>query len=161
MMRTDIGDQVQHTGRMVEVVNRLFSRLADTYGDDWYRSLGQTLVPAAKSAWMHELSIFENSLDRLAWALENLPERVPNCIVFKNLCRLAPVKEVQALPEPAADPVRMAAELQKLGYIKTEHRAATPTTAKDWAHRLKVRHEAGEILNFNQVRCYTTALGIA
>jgi hypothetical protein len=143
--------------KMVEAVNRLFSRLADTYGEEWDRSLGKSLVSSAKSVWIHELSIFENSLERCAWALENLPNRAPNSIVFKNLCRSAPGQESKALPEPAADPVRMARELRKLGQIKTEQRA-TVSTAKDWAHRLKARHARGEALNQYQVLCYKFAL---
>lgn len=31
---------------------------------------------------------------------------------------------------------------------------------KAWAKRLKARHEAGDKLNANQIRCYKAALGL-
>mgnify|MGYP003557910592 FL=1 len=31
---------------------------------------------------------------------------------------------------------------------------------KAWAHALKLRHERGDSLNSNQVRCYRNALGL-
>lgn len=32
--------------------------------------------------------------------------------------------------------------------------------SKAWARRLQARHEAGENLNANQIRCYRNALGL-
>lgn len=33
-------------------------------------------------------------------------------------------------------------------------------TDRAWAHALKLRHERGDALNRNQVRCYRNALGL-
>jgi hypothetical protein len=142
---------------MLKAVDRLFKRLSATYGAAWDRSLGQTPVNDAKTAWAHELSNFKGSLHRVAWALENLPERCPNPIEFKHLCRAAPAAEVEALPESKADPARMAAELAKLGNVMAA-KEASPHGMKDWAHRLKERHAAGHKLNAYQVVCYQAAL---
>jgi len=32
---------------------------------------------------------------------------------------------------------------------------------KGWAHILRLRHQRGEKLNANQIRCYSAALGLA
>lgn len=145
---------------MTRAVNRLFKRLAATYGAEWDRSLGQTPIEDAKAAWVHELAPFRGSLHRVSWALENMPERCPNPVVFKNLCRQAPAPGVPQLPEPSADPVRMAQEVAKLDHLKST-RTAHVSGLRDWAHRMRHRHTAGEALNPNQIRCYQAAIGVA
>lgn len=142
---------------MIKAIDRLFQRLGATYGTSFERSLGDTPVMDSKSVWAHELSQFKNSLHRVAWALENLPERCPNVIEFKNLCRAAPAPDVPLLEEPKADPARVAAELAKLGH-KAGATVRAPASMKDWAYRLKDRHEAGHKLNLNQIRCMNEAL---
>lgn len=124
------------------VIDRLFSRLAATYGSAWDRSIGQAPIADVKTAWAHELSGFASRLQDVAWALENLPERCPNVIEFRNLCRKAPAPEVPRLPEPKADPSRVAAELAKLGQIK----AAAPSKRvidASWAHSILAAHRSG------------------
>lgn len=143
---------------MMKAIDRLFHRLGATYGADWDRALGQTPINDAKTVWAHELAPFKNSLTRIAWALENLPDRCPNVIVFKSLCKQAPMPETPALPEPAADPKRVADELAKLGQIRMTE--APRTDMKEWARRLQARDKAGERINANQKRCYKAALGL-
>lgn len=143
---------------MIRAIDRLFHRLSATYGADWDRALGQTPIADAKTVWAHELQPFKFSLNRIAWALENLPDRCPNVIQFKSLCRQAPAPETIALPEPKADPARVAAELAKLGNIR--HADKPATSMKEWAYRLQARDKAGESINANQRRCYKAALCI-
>ena len=116
---------------MIRAVDRLFQRLGATYGADWERSLGAAPISDSKTIWAHELESFKGSLDRVAWALENLPERCPNAIQFKNLCRSAPSKEPEMLPEPKADPERVKAELAKLGHLRLD--PAVAVGRLDWA----------------------------
>lgn len=146
---------------MMKAIDRLFHRLGATYGAAWDRSLGQTPVADAKTVWAHELSGFRTSLHRVAWALENLPERCPNPIEFKHLCRAAPAAEVEALPEPKADPARVAAELAKLGNIVNATKQASPHGMKDWAHRLRAKEAAGYKLSSYQKLCVNEAIGEA
>jgi hypothetical protein len=47
----------------------------------------------AKATWADELGSFIKWPEAIAYALEHLPERVPNCIKFKELCRMAPRPE--------------------------------------------------------------------
>lgn len=142
----------------MKAIDRLFHRLGATYGADWDRALGQVPIADAKTVWAHELAVFKNSLHRIAWALENLPDRCPNVIVFKSLCKQAPAPTVPALPEPPADKKRMDEELAKLEHIRTTDK---PTHGmKEWAYRLQTIDNQGGSLNMNQKRCYRAALGI-
>ena len=143
---------------MIKAIDRLFHRLGATYGADWDRALGQTPINDAKTVWAHELAPFRQSLHRIAWALENLPDRCPNVIVFKSLCKQAPSPVVPTLPEPPADKRRVDEELAKLGHIRTAEKPHT--NMKEWAYRLQRRDQAGEVLNLNQKRCYRAALGL-
>jgi len=140
------------------VIDRLFSRLNATYGRDFMgRYEGQDSA-AVKTSWGHELDGYRANLKPLAWALENLPERCPNVIEFRALCRRAPAAEVPALPEPKANPERVAAELAKLAPLRVD--TVSPVDHKAWAKTLKARHDAGDRLNLNQVRCMRIALNL-
>ena len=122
----------------LEVIDRLFSRLAATYGMDWTRQWAGVPIADVKTAWCHELERFMDRLPAISHALENLPDRCPNVIQFRNLCRTAPGSVVPVVEEPRASPERVAIELSKL----------TPAPLrgdeKAWARRLIARHDAGE-----------------
>lgn len=124
-----------------QVIDRLFTRLSATYGAAWDRSMGQAPITDVKTAWGHELQGFNTQLEALAWALENLPERCPNVIEFRNIARRAPAPEVPKLPEPKADPARVAAELAKLSPILNGPKAERPART-DWAHRIVAKAAA-------------------
>lgn len=143
-----------------KTIDRLFERLAATYGAAWTRQWADVPIADVKTAWAHELSGFKGRLDAVAWALENLPERCPNVIEFRNLCRSAPAPEAPRLPEPKADPERLKAELSKLGDLRAKAVATSTVDHKAWAKRLIARHEAGEILNMTSLRFAREALGI-
>jgi hypothetical protein len=110
-----------------------------------------------KTAWAHELSGFENNLHALAWALENLPERCPNVIEFRNLARRAPEAEKPRLPEPKADPARLKAELAKLSDIKAQVKNA-PIDPKGWAKAILKRHKEGAKINITTLSMARCAL---
>lgn len=118
---------------MNKAIDRLFQRLGATYGAAWDRSLGDTPIVDVKTVWAHELAPFANALHRIAWALENLPERCPNVIEFKRLCFSAPSPDVPQLPEPKADPARLAAELAKLAPLREEMRNVETKDCRKWA----------------------------
>ena len=138
-----------------KAVDRIFERMAATYGSAWTNQWRDVPMADVKTAWAQELAPFGHQdaatgkwrMDRIAWALENLPERCPNAIEFKNLCRHAPTQDAPALPEPKADPARVAAELAKLGGMKTQARVASTYDGKAWARTIMARHEAGEKVN--------------
>lgn len=146
----------------LKAIDRLFSRLGATYGAAWDRGIGTTPIADIKAAWAHELSGFSDKMELLAWALENLPEKCPNVIEFRNLARRAPAPEAPKLPEPKADPERVRAELAKLSPVVSSIKA--PTAAYDpkaWAKRLIARSDAGEKLNPTTLRFAKEALRYA
>ena len=96
----------------MKAIDRLFQRLAATYGAHWDRLWDGVPIDDVKSAWVHELS--GQTRESITWAVENLPERPPNAIQFKALCKQAPIVPAPLLPSPKADPNRVAAELAKL-----------------------------------------------
>jgi hypothetical protein len=141
-----------------KAIDRLFDRLSAIYGAAWDRSLGATPVLDAKSIWAHELQAYGQRLEAVVWALDQMPENPPNVIQFRNLCRQAPAAAVPCLPEPQADPARMAAELAKLGQLRT---APVPgnSSMRGWAHRLAARDAAGDKLSHFARAAYKSVLG--
>lgn len=126
----------------LKAVDRLFERLLATYGRDFAARYEGLELVAVKTIWAHELSWFADRLAKVAWALENLPERAPNAIEFRNLCRQAPTPEAPPLPEPKADPERVQVELAKLSEIKPAL-SSVQGANKDWARRILQRHTDG------------------
>lgn len=127
-------------GLPTKAIDRIFSRLEATYMAAWDRAIGSVPVSDIKTLWSHELSGFEGRLNDIAWALDNLPERPPNIIEFKKLCRAAPATETPQIEGPKADPERLKAELAKLGHI-----AQRPARHDlDWAHSIMSRVLAGD-----------------
>lgn len=91
-------------------VDRLFVRLQGVYGRDFTSqfsqldSSGQDIgMMNAKQIWSEELGGFSEYPEAIAYALENLPERMPNAIVFREICRKAPRKGYNALEYKLTD----------------------------------------------------------
>ena len=127
-------------------IDRLFERLSAVYGPAWERSLGATPVLEAKALWAHQLQAFADRLEAIVWALDELPESPPNVIQFRNLCRMAPTAAAPRLPEPKADPARVAAELAKLGQLRTKPAGPLVHSMKAWAYELEARDKAGDTI---------------
>ena len=141
-----------------QVIDRLFSRLAATYGAGWDRSLGQAPITDVKTAWAHELQGFAKDLGSVAWAIENLPERCPNVIEFRNLCRKAPVPDAPRLPEPAPNPERLREELAKLQPILDAARKVNSDDRLSWARRIVSRRQQGDRVAHGTYRIASEAL---
>ena len=139
---------------MSGVIDRLFTRLAATYGPEWTRQCGATPMTDIKTVWGHELAGYINNLPAIAHALDILPERCPNVIQFRNLCRTAPAATVLMLPEPKSDPARIKAVLAQM-----------PTAAAvgrlDWARALQRKDDANPHTVTQTIRTmYRDALGL-
>ena len=141
-------------------VDRIFDKLALTYGQSFLGRWRDLDLNAVKSDWCHELGSFERSPHFIAYALANLPETPPSVANFKALCRQAPVPEVPALPLPKADPERVRAEMAKLSSIRAQSSPASTVDHKAWAKALMQRHTQGERLNPTALSMARSALGI-
>lgn len=142
-------------------IDRLFDRLNATYGRDFMSRWEGQDVNAVKSSWAHELAGFAGHLTSVAWALENLPERAPNVIEFRAICRRAPAPEVPRIEVSTAGKERIAAELAKLG---PGFRKPTGRTGgnKEWAHKIIAKAENGiHSKSSLPLKMARTALGLA
>lgn len=123
-------------------IDRIIKRLSGTYCAQWDRMIGNAPVSDVKTVWAHELSGFLQSreaMQAIAWALDNLPEKCPNVIEFKSLCRKAPSVEFPQLESPKASPEVVAKVLAGLVPAKN-----TPKVDhKAWAHAILADVVAG------------------
>jgi len=145
---------------MMQAVDYVFTQLAAAYGAAWDKSLGVAPLSDIKSRWLYELEPFRHSKKRIMWALAHLPKFAPNAMEFHQLCRQAPAPELLALPEPAADPARVAAELARLAPLCRSRSKDAPVDPKAWARKIMQRHDAGEKINICPLRCARQALGL-
>lgn len=145
----------------LHATDRLFTRMALTYGSAWVRQWEGLDANTVKSFWAHELSQFAGCLDSIAWGLENLPERCPNLVQFKALCHQAPAAVKPALPEPKADPERLKAELAKLAPLASEMKAQKRSTdGREWARLIIQRFNGGEVMNPTTLAMARNALNL-
>lgn len=79
-------------------VDKIFLRLQGIYGREFtaqFSVIDQVTgmdvgLENAKQTWAEELGTFTDWPEAIAYALQNLPERAPNVIRFRELCRHAP-----------------------------------------------------------------------
>jgi len=144
----------------VLAVERLFQRLTATYGSEFVNKWNKVELVDLKTAWAHELAAYANNLNAIAWALENLPDRCPNLIEFKSLCKHAPRPSVEALGEPKAPVDVVDRELAKIAAeaFKAPTDDRGHVDHRRWAKKLKARDEKGEMLSPLQRRYYKEAL---
>lgn len=135
-------------------VNRIFDKLMLVYGRDFVGRWDGVPIDSVKADWAHELSGFEERPEAIKHALLHLnPARSPTVLEFRALAANAPLQSAaQLAPAPVERSFR--------DRLVSSMSAPVAGDMKDWARRLKARHEAGERLNANQVRCYKNALGL-
>lgn len=139
-------------------VDRIFAKLTLVYGQQFLNRWRDLDMDAVKFDWANELDGFENHPTAIAFALQNIdPEKPPTVMMFRAVANRAPAADLPSLPAPKADPARVAAEFEKLGHIRAA--PTSPHGMKEWAYRLKARHEAGETLNRNQILSYQFVTG--
>lgn len=104
-------------------VEKIFARLQGVYGREFLGQYGTGMVNGidagienAKAVWADELAGFAKWPEAIGYALEHLPERVPNCIKFKELCRNAPRPEPMKLEHKLTEE-QMAANKKKIKEI--------------------------------------------
>lgn len=147
----------------LQAVEHIMERLTLAYGRHFTDIYAQVDPQGVKAAWGFELGAFDNDIgmQRIAWALDNLPDRAPNVLQFKTHCRQAPAPAVPQLPEPAADPERMRAELAKLGHVSVKRRQPVSSyNFKQWAKRHIDADAAGQKVRPIALRFAREAMGV-
>ena len=96
-------------------VDQLFGRLQIRYGAAFLRQWPDIEPDLVKADWADVLDGVKG--DSISYALRFLPEKPPNAIQFRDICRRAPVASVPALPAPdvKADPERVRLIMARLG----------------------------------------------
>jgi hypothetical protein len=128
-----------------ECVERVFERLALTYGRDFtdrYAGMDAVLV---KAAWARELDGWHTRPRAVAYALDHLPSghRPPTAIDFRDLCNRAPELNAPRLPAPTpTDRERVARMLAHAKEAVVEKHLHDPAAR---AEVLQARADAGEV----------------
>lgn len=146
----------------IEATEYVLKNLAATYGAEWDRSMGTAPLSDVKTVWAEAIGGFTQSTDAkraILWALDNLPERCPNAIQFRNLCRQAPAVVKTALEAPKADPARVAEAMARMAPLMAA-KPATRTDHKAWARRILERKDAGEIINPTSLQMARNAVNV-
>lgn len=135
-------------------VDRIFQKLALTYGRTFLNRWEGMDINAVKEDWGHELRGFQQSPDAIKHALEHLPpDKAPTVLEFRDLCLKAPKYAAKALPAPKPDP---AVVREVMGAINK------PTSDYDrlgWAKRLLGRVAGGEKLPKAHIDMAKRAIG--
>ena len=140
-----------------ELIDLLFNRLYATYGAAWERSIGQAPINDVKSVWSDSLSGYlktKESMLAIRWAIENLPDRVPNALEFRSLCRAAPVIDAPMLPMPKVNPEiaeKVLSGLKAATISKIDHKA--------WAKKIMLNYKGGLRQNPTSLQMARDALG--
>lgn len=141
-------------------VDRIFDRLAIVYGEEFLARWRAVSLADVKTDWANTLGYYEAEPGAIAWALEHLPSgKPPTSLQFRDLCRQAPAPEVPRLPEPKADPDRMAAEVAKLREAIGVN-PAPPVDRREWARKILRDVEAGIKRTPTVVKFARQALGL-
>jgi hypothetical protein len=124
-------------------IELVFARLLVRYGAAW-RGKWAGVEPAAVLAdWHSQLAGFPDSA--LLYALDNLPMDFPPTVgQFREVCLRAPAPRLPALPEPKADPARLAGELRRMRDLTKNRKPSA------WMLDLEDRARRGERLSYAQ-----------
>ncbi len=87
-------------------VDKIFARLQGAYGREFtgqFSIIDQTTgidigIENAKVVWGQELAMFYGNDHAIRHALHSLPEKAPNVIRFREICRQAPARRVEQEP---------------------------------------------------------------
>lgn len=131
-------------------IDALFARLTGLYGNRFTNMWANIDASLVRKTWALELAGVQP--ESIKYALDHLPDEFPpTALQFKKICFMRPEQAPALTNSAPAHPEIRKAVISGL----SEHKRGG---MKDWAYALKARHEAGENLNGNQVRCYRAAL---
>lgn len=138
-------------------VDRIFDKLAVTYGAAWLRMWEGVETKAVKANWGQELSGFQQQPSAIAYGLENLPlDRPPTVLQFRELCRRSPPAPAPRLESPAPNPERVA---EALAEAQRAVKRGGAGGGLQWAVNLQECERLGRTLTEFQRKAWREALG--
>lgn len=141
-----------------KTVDMIHTRLLVRYGARWMSMWAGLDVALVKADWAEQLAGM--SWAQIDYALCSLPanDNPPNAAQFRAICYgWRNPKPQPALPAPASNPARVAAELAKMAEIRRA-REASPKGRLQWAYDLQERSSRGESLSPAANRAWREAL---
>ena len=105
-------------------VDKLFQRLIGVYGREFSGQFSNVEdgvdigLINAKEVWAEELGGFAENSEAIAYALKHLPDRAPNVIKFRDLCRHAPPKNAGAALVHRLSPEEIEQNQQRIKEIR-------------------------------------------
>ncbi len=86
-------------------VDRLWMKLAVTYGQRFLGLYAGIDLDAVKADWAHELAGYERHPEAIRYALEHLPvDKPPTVLEFRRMCQQAPAAAAPVLESPKTKP---------------------------------------------------------
>lgn len=139
-------------------VDRIFAKLAVTYGQRFMGLYAGLDPEAVKGEWGDTLAVFQQSPDAITYALDHLPaDNPPNALQFREICKRRPDRQPLRLAQPEPDP-----EMKRQAIDALRHLAGCFRTAqadpRAWARRLQKREAAYEKLTPFQREAWRVAL---
>jgi hypothetical protein len=144
-------------------IEKIFSRLAVAYGQDFLNRWRGIPISDVKADWSSCLAGFSDNPRSIAFALENLPDsKPPTAQEFRAICRQAPSQAPLMIQASKADYKVVADAIKSMGAGSISAQSGdSKRDHKMWAKRLKDRHDRGEKLALFQVNAYKKALYIS
>ncbi len=135
-------------------IEKIFLKMSLTFGKNFLQTWEGIPIEDVKNDWAYELRGFIKSPAALAYGLSICVEGKPPTVAeFRAACARYNAAPGLMLPASQASPEIVQSYIAN---IKTLGQMVTGD--KDWAKRLQHRHEGGDTLSPNQIRCYRQAL---
>lgn len=134
----------------------VFTKLSLVYGKRFVDSLGGADPATVRAHWAHELRGYRS--EAIAHGLANLPQSFPPTVLeFGAICRQWSPQPAKQLPAPKACPSVVERAQRRMDGL-TSRMQRNGTDAKEWARKLRKRHELGDNLTRFQIDAYRAVL---
>lgn len=131
-------------------IDALFARLTGLYGNRFTNMWANIDAKLVRQTWAVELAGVTPA--GIKYALDHLPDEFPpTALQFKRICLMRPDDSPKITYDAPASPEVVKAMVAGL-------KPHQPGDMRTWAYLLKSRHDAGDKLSANQIRCYRAVL---
>jgi|GEM_PF-1261689 len=148
-----------------DLVHKVLKHLSIIYGPVFQQFLAGHNRDEVRVLWEKELAYYVNHPECVDWALEHLPERCPNLIEFRNLCRNAPIAEPPELPAPIVklNAQQLAERKKRIEELSRELRQEMnkPFDRTEWARRIVAKAQNNEKVAYYTLNMACDVLNIS